>query len=83
MIGDLSADEWVGEFVGAFVAKAHQRFPDDNAQLHALAALTDIAEAVQGYIDDLVVGARIAGASWSDIGGQLRMSPQTVIERWA
>ncbi|MCV7178925.1 hypothetical protein [Mycolicibacterium sphagni] len=83
LVGDLSADDWVGEFVGACVATTLRRFPGDNAQLHALAVLTDVAEAVRCNIDDLVIGARIAGASWSDIGRQLGMSQQAAYERWA
>jgi hypothetical protein len=83
LIGDLSADDWVGEFVHGCMATARQRFPDDNAQIHALGALTDIAKAVRGHIDDLVASARITGASWSDIAGQLGTSEQDALERWA
>ncbi len=57
--------------------------PDDPTEaLEALTAIRSLSDMLEHLADDAAFCARLAGASWQQIGDALAMSRQGAWERW-
>ena len=73
-------DEY-GEFVRRVLRAYARRIA--NGDIDALRALNDISDDVENALGRAVVGLRMLGYSWTEIGARLGVSRQAVHQRWS
>ena len=69
---------------GAFARRVLRAYGRRIAQgdIDALAELKELAEEVEGALGGAVIGLRLLGYSWAEIGSRLGVTRQTAHERW-
>lgn len=73
-------DEY-GEFVRRILRAYARRIA--NGDIDALRALNDIFDDVESALGRSVVGLRLLGYSWAEIGQRLGVSRQAAHQRWS